>query len=102
MREQLSSPSSVGAARQELVLPVRDLRDIRRLYLSNNPIPTNLFPTENFMNLVYLELASCRITELPSGLSSIVPNCRLRTYRLLHRFRMCCLLTVLPFSKSRP
>jgi Leucine-rich repeat (LRR) protein len=49
------------------------IRDVRRLYLSGNPIPTS-FPSEKFFNLVYLELAMCQITSLPPNLASLIPN----------------------------
>jgi protein NUD1 len=34
------------------------------------------FLTEACYNLVYLELAACRLTELPRGLSKLMPNVR--------------------------
>jgi len=34
------------------------------------------FLTEACYNLVYLELAACRLTELPVGLSRLMPNVR--------------------------
>lgn len=52
-----------------------DIRDVKRLYLSGNPIPSS-FPSEKFFNLVYLELAMCQISSLPSNLASVVPNVR--------------------------
>ncbi|CAD6582713.1 MAG: hypothetical protein CYPHOPRED_002105 [Cyphobasidiales sp. Tagirdzhanova-0007] len=61
--------------RTAVVLPVRDLRDIRRLYLSHNPIPST-FPTSAFLNLVLLELTSSGLTALPTDFSALVPNCR--------------------------
>lgn len=59
------------------------VRDIKRFYLSGNPVPTS-FPSEKFFNLVYLELAMCQITVLPDNLSSVVPN--VRTLNLSHNF----------------
>ncbi|KAK4048161.1 Protein nud1 [Microbotryomycetes sp. JL221] len=58
-----------------LTLAMRDVRDVRRLYLSGNPLPTS-FPSEQFFNLVYLELAMCQIMNLPPALASIIPNVR--------------------------
>lgn len=52
-----------------------DVRDVKRLYLSGNPVPTS-FPSEKFFNLVYLELAMCQLTELPPNLAELVPNVR--------------------------
>ncbi|THV03804.1 hypothetical protein K435DRAFT_826966 [Dendrothele bispora CBS 962.96] len=53
----------------------RDIRDIKRLYLSGNGLGEG-FLTEACYNLVYLELAACRLTELPAGLSRLMPNVR--------------------------
>ncbi|KAK9896537.1 L domain-like protein [Cystobasidium minutum MCA 4210] len=55
--------------------PVKDLRDLRRLYLSYNPIP-DAFPNEHFLNLTLLELSGCRLTTLPLDFAAVVPNCR--------------------------
>lgn len=52
-----------------------DIRDVKRLYLSGNPVPSS-FPAEKFFNLVYLELAMCQISSLPPNLASVVPNVR--------------------------
>lgn len=51
------------------------IRDVKRLYLSGNPLPTS-FPSEKFFNLVYLELAMCQLTSLPTNLASVIPNVR--------------------------
>lgn len=59
------------------------VRDIKRFYLSGNPIPS-AFPSEKFYNLTYLELAMCQITTLPADLASVVPN--VRTLNLNHNF----------------
>ncbi|KAF9013368.1 hypothetical protein BDQ17DRAFT_1343296 [Cyathus striatus] len=58
-----------------LNLLTRDVRDVKRLYLSGNPLKTN-FLDDACYNLVYLELAACRLTALPEGLSRLVPNLR--------------------------
>lgn len=54
---------------------MQHIRDVKRLYLSGNPIPAS-FPSEKFFNLVYLELAMCGLTSLPSNLAAIIPNVR--------------------------
>lgn len=54
---------------------MKDVRDVKRLYLSGNAVPTS-FPTEQFFNLVYLELAMCQLTSLPVNLASLIPNVR--------------------------
>ncbi|TFK40704.1 hypothetical protein BDQ12DRAFT_679886 [Crucibulum laeve] len=58
-----------------LNLLTRDVRDVKRLYLSGNPLKTK-FLDEPCYNLVYLELAACRLTALPEGMSVLVPNLR--------------------------
>ncbi|KAL5520051.1 hypothetical protein ACEPAG_1711 [Sanghuangporus baumii] len=60
-----------------LQLQTGDVRDIKRLYLSGNPLPL-LFGTDTqaCYNLVYLELAACRLTSLPVEFSSLLPNIR--------------------------
>lgn len=54
---------------------MREIRDVKRLYLSGNPIPA-AFPSEKFFNLVYLELAMCQLVTLPEHFASLVPNLR--------------------------
>ncbi|KAG7088634.1 hypothetical protein E1B28_012606 [Marasmius oreades] len=53
----------------------RDTRDVRRLYLSGNGLGPG-FLSERCYNLVYLELAACRLTQLPEGLKDLIPNVR--------------------------
>ncbi|KAK7464669.1 Protein nud1 [Stygiomarasmius scandens] len=53
----------------------RDIRDVKRLYFSGNALGDG-FLTEACYNLVYLELAACRLTELPVGLNRLMPNVR--------------------------
>jgi hypothetical protein len=71
------------------------VRDVKRLYLSGMPPELDLgrgvksnssiskgnalkagFITEACYNLVYLEMAACRLTALPEDLSKLVPNLR--------------------------
>ncbi|KAF9068641.1 hypothetical protein BDP27DRAFT_1327047 [Rhodocollybia butyracea] len=54
----------------------RDTRDVKRLYLSGNALGATRFLNESCYNLVYLELAACRLTTMPEGLASMVPNVR--------------------------
>lgn len=56
-------------------LDSRNLRDLKRLYFSSNPLPP-AFPTETCYGLLYLELANCRLSTLPKNLPSIMPNLR--------------------------
>ncbi|KAF5337481.1 hypothetical protein D9758_013588 [Tetrapyrgos nigripes] len=70
--ENLSLRNQSGKGCQVLT---RDIRDVKRLYLSGNALGDG-FLTEACYNLVYLELAACRLTELPKGLSKLMPNVR--------------------------
>ncbi|BGP50011.1 Protein nud1 [Rhodotorula kratochvilovae] len=70
--ENLSVRDQSGGA---LMLPMPHIRDVKRLYLSGNPLPSS-FPSEKFYNLVYLELAMCQLTSLPADFASVVPNVR--------------------------
>ena len=73
-------------------LLTREIRDVKRAYLSGklgtknkdivwadlmagNPIG-DCFLTEACYNLVYLELAGCRLTALPEGFVRLIPNVR--------------------------
>ncbi|KAG8214791.1 hypothetical protein J3R82DRAFT_9927 [Butyriboletus roseoflavus] len=56
-------------------LSTRQFRDVKRLYLSGNKLKTN-FIEEACYNLVYLELAACRLTSLPRELAGLTPNLR--------------------------
>ena len=72
-------------------LSTRDVRDVKRLYLSGmarsrhlehslmhcpgNPLKHD-FLAEPCYNVVYLELAACRLTALPEGMARLVPNLR--------------------------
>ncbi|KAI0259785.1 hypothetical protein BC834DRAFT_832867 [Gloeopeniophorella convolvens] len=58
-----------------LSLPICDVRDVKRLYLSGNALPPD-FLSEPCYNLVYLEAAACRLSKLPTNLSTLVPNLR--------------------------
>jgi len=57
---------------------------VKRLYLSGNALPAQLFTapsssvsyTSPSYNLVYLELAACRLTSLPASFAASVPNLR--------------------------
>lgn len=71
------------AVRSSLSMP--HIRDVKRLYLSGNPLPSS-FPSEKFFNLVYLELAMCQLTGLPADLASVIPNVRVLNldYNFLH------------------
>jgi Leucine-rich repeat (LRR) protein len=72
-------------------MQTHDVRDVKRLYLSGtyfvkaldkrlrnyvgNAIKSGFFE-EHCYNLVYLELAACRLTALPEELARLVPNLR--------------------------
>ncbi|KAF9220490.1 hypothetical protein BS17DRAFT_803983 [Gyrodon lividus] len=56
-------------------LSTRQFRDVKRLYLSGNKLKPD-FIEEPCYNLVYLEVAACRITTLPCDLARLTPNLR--------------------------
>ncbi|KAJ7242874.1 hypothetical protein B0H12DRAFT_1131751 [Mycena haematopus] len=70
--ENLSLRNQVGRG---LRLDFGEVRDARRLYLSGNALPSNFLSTVCY-NLVYLELANCRLATLPTGLATLTPNLR--------------------------
>ncbi|KAI0823208.1 hypothetical protein BC628DRAFT_1411747 [Trametes gibbosa] len=71
--ENLSLRNQSGRA--GLTLSIRDVRDVKRLYLSGNPLKPG-FLSEPCYNLVYLELAACRLITLPADFARRVPNVR--------------------------
>ncbi|KAI0364092.1 hypothetical protein BV20DRAFT_956956 [Pilatotrama ljubarskyi] len=71
--ENLSLRNQSG--RGGLALSIRDVRDVKRLYLSGNPLKAG-FMSEPCYNLVYLELAACRLITLPADFARMVPNVR--------------------------
>ncbi|TBU25484.1 hypothetical protein BD311DRAFT_669517 [Dichomitus squalens] len=71
--ENLSVRNQSGRA--GLTLSIRDVRDVKRLYLSGNPLKAG-FLSEPCYNLVYLELAACRLMKLPQDFARMVPNVR--------------------------
>ncbi|KDQ25307.1 hypothetical protein PLEOSDRAFT_1045158, partial [Pleurotus ostreatus PC15] len=91
--ENLSLRNQSGGA---LALRPRDIRDVKRLYLSGNPLPTSFFSTSTtpFYNLLYLEVAGCRISSLPPTVSSLFPNLRVLNlnYNFLDEADVCALL----------
>ncbi|KAG6903283.1 hypothetical protein C0995_000178 [Termitomyces sp. Mi166 len=70
--ENLSVRNQSG---QGLNLLTRDVRDVKRLYLSGNPLKDG-FLNEACYNLQYLEVAACRLTALPEDMGRLVPNLR--------------------------
>ncbi|KAM0751427.1 hypothetical protein T439DRAFT_380394 [Meredithblackwellia eburnea MCA 4105] len=70
--ENLSVRDQNGAG---LTLPMEEVRDVKRLYLSGNPLPPS-FPSAKFFNLTYLELAMCGLLHLPLDIASLIPNVR--------------------------
>ncbi|KZT12130.1 uncharacterized protein LAESUDRAFT_754633 [Laetiporus sulphureus 93-53] len=71
--ESLSVRNQGG--RTGLTLSIREIRDVKRLYLSGNALKPG-FISEPCYNLLYLELAACRLTALPSDLARVIPNVR--------------------------
>ncbi|KAG2065040.1 hypothetical protein BDR04DRAFT_1109154 [Suillus decipiens] len=56
-------------------LSTRQFRDVKRLYLSGNKLKSE-FIEEPCYNLLYLEVAACRLTSLPQDLARLTPNLR--------------------------
>ncbi|EGN98117.1 hypothetical protein SERLA73DRAFT_55375, partial [Serpula lacrymans var. lacrymans S7.3] len=56
-------------------LSSRSVRDVKRLYLSGNKLRRE-FIEEPCYNLVYLEVAACRLTSLPREFGRLSPNLR--------------------------
>ncbi|KAG2060671.1 hypothetical protein BDR06DRAFT_948028 [Suillus hirtellus] len=56
-------------------LSTRQFRDVKRLYLSGNKLKSD-FIDEPCYNLLYLEVAACRLTSLPQDLARLTPNLR--------------------------
>ncbi|GJE91807.1 hypothetical protein PsYK624_079580 [Phanerochaete sordida] len=71
--ENLSLRNQGG--RSTLALSLHDVRDAKRLYLSGNPLKPGWL-VDPCYNLVYLELAACRLTHLPANLARLAPNLR--------------------------
>ncbi|KAI5119366.1 hypothetical protein M0805_008521 [Coniferiporia weirii] len=77
--ENLSARNQSGPGVRDsgLHLQSEDIRDVKRLYLSGNPTPLPLGSTaQACYNLVYLELAACRLTTFPQNFSALMPNIR--------------------------
>ncbi|KAF8606728.1 L domain-like protein [Ceratobasidium sp. AG-I] len=58
-----------------LHLSVSSVRDIKRMYLSGNPLEPGFLDVPCY-NLIYLEVAACRLSTLPAELSRLIPNIR--------------------------
>ncbi|KAG1763031.1 hypothetical protein EDD22DRAFT_888907 [Suillus occidentalis] len=70
--ENLSMRNQAGCG---FYLSTRQFRDVKRLYLSGNKLK-NDFIEEPCYNLLYLEVAACRLTSLPAELGRLAPNLR--------------------------
>lgn len=66
------------------------------VHLLGNPVPTSFFSasTTPFYNLLYLEVAGCRLSSLPATISSLFPNLRVLNlnYNFLDEADVCALL----------
>lgn len=78
----------------KLQLPTYALRDLRRLYLSGNILPSS-FRTNQYFNLTYVEMALCQISALPANFADLLPNCRFLnlSYNFLEDISALCGLT---------
>ncbi|KZO96968.1 hypothetical protein CALVIDRAFT_598091 [Calocera viscosa TUFC12733] len=63
---------SVRNQSQKLLFTAREVRDVKRLYLSGNPLPRQFFACA-LPNLSYAEFSSCQLGTLPP-LRQIMPN----------------------------
>lgn len=68
---------------KSLVINAKDVRDVRRLYLSGNALGA-WFLDEPCYNLIYLEMADCRLTQIPKDIGRVIPN--VRVLNLNHNF----------------
>ncbi|KAJ6557226.1 hypothetical protein DFH09DRAFT_1163435 [Mycena vulgaris] len=73
--ENLSLRNQGGRGMSLEFLVRGDVRDAKRLYLSGNALPASFLSSACY-NLVYLELANCRLTTLPPALATLAPNLR--------------------------
>lgn len=88
----MSERKELNARCLRSALSLREIRDVKRLYLSGtsfggfsghgvltripgNPIGAE-FMQEACYNLIYLEMAACRLTTLPADMAQKVPNLR--------------------------
>jgi Leucine-rich repeat (LRR) protein len=67
--QTLSARSQAGTA---LVVTGRELRHVKRLFLSGNALSPSLF-AQPCPELAYLELASCKLTSLPNAFATFAP-----------------------------
>ncbi|KNZ73029.1 Septation initiation network scaffold protein cdc11 [Termitomyces sp. J132] len=58
-----------------LKIMTREVRDVKRLYLSGNALEEGFLNSACY-NLQYLEVAGCRLRRLPSDMGRLVPNLR--------------------------
>ncbi|KAK6495476.1 hypothetical protein TWF481_003493 [Arthrobotrys musiformis] len=56
-------------------IPFNSLYELRKIYASGNPI-SSLSPLDYFVNLQYLELASCNLRTLPPNFGRLMTNIR--------------------------
>ncbi|WVQ70970.1 hypothetical protein IAR50_000495 [Cryptococcus sp. DSM 104548] len=61
----------------QLRLTFADLEDVRRLYISGNPLGEDFFPPRPLYSLAYLEAAACKITAWPKGFASNLPHLKM-------------------------
>ncbi|TIB88208.1 L domain-like protein [Wallemia mellicola] len=76
--ENLSSREQKG---QYFELSMKDIRDIKRLYLSGNKLPKT-FTAEYCYHLEYLEIAKCGLKSIPDNFSRVCPNLRVLNLNL--------------------
>ncbi|EIW72482.1 hypothetical protein TREMEDRAFT_25688, partial [Tremella mesenterica DSM 1558] len=57
-----------------LHLSLQDLHSVKRLYISGNPLESDFFPLTPLDNLVYVEMAACKISTWPNKFARRLPN----------------------------
>ena len=72
--DSLSLRSQRLPASSRLHLSGHDLQSVRRLYVSGNALSDDFFPLAPLENLVYLEMAACRLSAWPRRFARRLPN----------------------------
>lgn len=60
-----------------LSIPAKELDNVKRLYVSGNPLSSDFFPTGPLYSLIYLEAAACNLRKWPERLVQRLPNVKI-------------------------
>ncbi|ORY32290.1 hypothetical protein BCR39DRAFT_523772 [Naematelia encephala] len=58
-------------------LTLKDLENVKRLYISGNTLSSSFFPSVPLYALIYLEAAACKLSAWPSDFTSRLPNLKI-------------------------